>query len=176
MDKVRAALGDRTAVEWAPAQAISDVLNRLAALALGLCLAGCSVMWVSNYDKESVDRTNEISKSIIKFYQELMATDINGRPAAISRTLGKSQSDIESLIRLHVLREEARTKNIESADIARNLLRSWEAFSASHRSKDKTALSDETLISERSILERHLRSGFSAEEAKKPGAGSSSAK
>ena len=176
MDQVRAALGDRAAFEWALARAVSHFLSRLAVLVLGLSLAGCSVMWVSNYDKESVDRTTEISKSIIKFYQELMVTDINSRPAAVSRTLGKSQSDVESLIRLHVLREEARTKNIEGATIARNLLRSWEAFSASHRSKDKTALSDETLISERSILERHSRAGFSAEEAKKPGASSSSAK
>ena len=112
MDKVRAASGDRTAFEWAPVQVVSYFLSRLVVLVLGLSLAGCSVMWVSNYDKESVDRTTEISRSIIKFYQELMATDINARPAAISRTLGKSQSDVESLIRLHALREEARAKNI----------------------------------------------------------------
>jgi len=146
----------------------------LVSLLLGLSLAGCSVMWVSNYDKESVDRTTEISKAVIKFYQDLLATDVKSRPAAIAGPFGKREGDVASIMRLHVLREEGRSKNAEGALVARNLVLSWEKFSTSHASADKTALSDSTLIAERGILERHLRSGFRAEEAKKMSASADS--
>ena len=140
-----------------------------AAAVLALIVSGCAVMWVSTYDKESVERTAEISKSILKLYQDLLATDPAKRAAAVAGPLSTRHGDIETQIRLHLLREQARAKNAESVTIAGNLLESWQKFTANHRSSDPTALSDATLNIERGVLERHLRAAFIAEEAKKPG-------
>ena len=142
-----------------------------AAAVLALVVSGCAVMWVANYDKESVDRTTEISKSILKLYQELLSIDPAKRAAAVSGPLGTRHGDIETQIRLHLLREQARAKNTESTTIAGNLLESWRKFSANHRSSDPSALNDTTLNIERGVLERHLRAAFIAEEAKKLGGG-----
>gem|GEM_PF-2676192 len=135
--------------------------------AFTLLLGGCAVAWVSAYDKESVDRTTEISKSVLKLYQDLLATEPAKRKAALAGAVGPRQGDIESLMRLHLLKEQARAKNEEGTKIAENLLETWQRFSLSHRSDDTTALSDATLGVERGILERHLRAAFVAEEAKK---------
>ncbi|MBT2298983.1 hypothetical protein J7E70_00765 [Variovorax paradoxus] len=150
---------------------VSSLMTWLYSALLGLTLVGCSVMWVSDYDKEAVDRTNEISKSVLKFYQDLTATDASKRAAAIAGPLGKSQGDVESQIRLHLLREQARARNAESSKIATNLLGSWQTFSASHKTGTASALSDATLRVERGILERELRAAFIAEEGKKLGNG-----
>ena len=140
--------------------------------AITLVLSGCAVTWVSAYDKDAVERTTEISKAVLKHYQDLLAIEPNRRRPAAVGALGTKQGDIESLMRLHVLKEQARAKNNESAKVAENLLESWQKFSLSHRSDDSTALSDATLNIERGILERHLRAAFVAEEAKKLGSGS----
>jgi hypothetical protein len=142
---------------------------------LALALGGCAVTFVDNYNKESVERINEISKSVLKFYQDLLATEPSKRPAAMAGALGTRQGDVESQIRLHVLREQARMKNEDSAKIATNLLASWQTFGASHKFGSPSALSDATLGVERSILERELRAAFAAEEAKKLGGGGGAA-
>jgi hypothetical protein len=126
-------------------------------------------LWVSNYDKESVDRATEISKSILKVYQRLFATEPGKRAVAMAGPLGAKHGDVESQIRLHLLREQGRERNIESTKIVGNLLESWQTFTVSHRSTDPSALNDNTLNIERGILERHLRAAFTAEEAKKLG-------
>jgi hypothetical protein len=137
-----------------------------------LLLGGCAVTWVSAYDKESADRTTEISKSVLKLYQDLLATEPSRRKAAVAGAMGPRHGDIETLMRLHLLKEQARgAKNDESIKVAENLLETWQKFSASHRSDDPTALSNATLEVERGILERHLRAAFVAEEAKKLGGG-----
>ena len=144
----------------------------VAIAAIALLLTGCAVLWVSAYDKDAVERTTEISKAVLKHYQDLLAIEPNRRRAAIAGALGTKQGDIESLMRLHVLKEQARAKNDESAKVSENLLESWQKFSRSHRSDDSTALNDVTLNIERGILERHLRAAFVAEEAKKLGSAS----
>ena len=151
--------------------ALPRLVALFAATVLALIVSGCAVMWVANYDKESVDRTTEISKSILKLYQELIATEPAKRAAAVSGPLGARHGDIESQIRLHLLREQARAKNGESTTIVGNLLESWQKFTANHRSSDPLALTDTQLNIERGVLERHLRAAFVAEEAKKPGGG-----
>lgn len=153
---------------------LSRLLALFAATFLAMLVSGCAVMWVSAYDKESVDRTTDISKSALKFYQDLMATEPGKRAAAVSGSLGQRHGDIESQIRLHLLREQARPRNIESTTIAGNLLESWQAFTASHRSANPSALSDAVLTIERGVIERHLRAAFIAEEAKKLGGGAAS--
>jgi hypothetical protein len=137
-----------------------------ATLVLALLLGGC-VTFVSSFDQASVDRTNEISKSVLALYQELLAAAPADRPAAMAGPLRAKQGDIETQIRLHVLREQARTPNDEGSTVAGNLLESWQTFSTSHLSGNDTALTDATLNAERQILERHLRSAFVAEESKK---------
>jgi hypothetical protein len=132
-----------------------------------LLLSGCSVFWISAYDKEAVDRTTEISKQVIKFYQDILVLDPDMRRPALSQAMASREGDIESTMRLHLLREEARQKNEEGVKVAKNMLASWRAFALNHRTDDKTALGDETLAAEREILERHLRSAFVAEEAKR---------
>jgi hypothetical protein len=137
----------------------------VAAVALAM-LGGC-VTLVSSYDQESVDRTAQISKSVLTLYQQLLSTPPEDRRAAVNGPLAQSIGDIETQMRLHLLREQARDMNSEGATVAENLLKSWLEFSASHRSEDETALSDATLNIERGILERHLRAAFVAEESKK---------
>lgn len=134
---------------------------------LSLLLTGCAVHWVSAYDKESADRTTEISKSVLKLYQDLLTTPAARRKTAVAGEMGQRHADVETMIRIHLLKEQGRAKNDEGAKIAENLLESWLKFSASHRSDDSTALTDATLNAERTILERHLRSAFTAEEARK---------
>lgn len=134
-------------------------------------LGGCAVMWVADYDKDSVARTTEISKSVLKVYQDLLSTEVSKRGAAMAGPMAARHGETESLIRVHLLREQARAKNAESTTIVGNLLEAWQKFSANHRSADATALNDVVLGIERGILERHLRAAFVAEEAKKLGGG-----
>ena len=148
---------------------LSPILAFFATAFLGLLVTGCAVSWVGNYDKESVDRTTEISKSVLKLYQDLIATAPDKRAVAVAGPLNAAYGNVESQIRLHLLREQARAKNTASTKIAENLLDSWRTFSANHRSTDEAALSDTELAIERGILERHLRAAFVAEEAKKLG-------
>ena len=152
----------------------SRTLGLLASAFFGLLLSGCAVTWVGNYDKESVDRTTEISKSVLKIYQDLMATPADKRGAAVAGPIGTAHGNVESLMRLHLLREQARGTNKEGADIAGNLLKSWQEFMSSQRSGKELTLTDSQLDIERRELERHLRAAFAAEEAKKLGGGSKS--
>ena len=149
-------------------------LALVASTFLALLLSACAVNWVGNYDKESVDRTTEISKSVLKLYQDLMATSAEKRSAAVAGPIGTAHGNVESLIRLHLLREQARATNTEGTTVAGNLLESWQKFTSNHRSADPSALSDTMLNIERGILERHLRAAFMAEEAKKLGGGAKS--
>lgn len=156
-----------TALTWARWRMVG-----LAGLAgLLFLLAGCSVMWVSTYDRESVDRSTEISRSVLKLYQDLLTTEPARRKAAVAGPLATRHADVETQMRLHLLKEQARSKNDEGTRVAENLLASWIAFSKNHRSDDASALADITLTTERGILERHLRAAFTAEEAKKLGGG-----
>jgi hypothetical protein len=134
-------------------------------VALAALLSACVL--VPAYDQASVDRTTEISKSVLTFYQDLLSTGADQRRAAVTGPMSKTQGEIETQMRLHLLREQGRTMNEEAVAIANNLLQSWQTFANSHRVGDATALSDATLNAERSILERHLQSAFQAEEAKK---------
>jgi hypothetical protein len=139
-------------------------------VALALLASGCAT-FVSSYDQDSVDRTTAISKSVLSLYQDLLATPAAERKAAVNGTLGKRQGDVETELRLHLLREQARQMNDESIEIAKNLLQSWQTFSKSHREGDATALADATLEIERGTMERQLGAAFKAEEAKKLAAG-----
>ena len=125
---------------WARGGLLSPILAFFATAFLGLLVSGCAVSWVGNYDKESVDRTTEISKSVLKLYQDLIATAPDKRAAAVAGPLHTLYGDIESQIRLHLLREQARAKNTASTNIADNLLESWRKFSANHRSNANAAL------------------------------------
>lgn len=130
-------------------------------------VAGCSAIFIPPHDSASVERIDHISRSVLGFYQELFDLAPTQRKAALKSRLGKSQSDIESQMRLHLLREQARAKNTDSITVATNMLASWQRFSANHLGADATALSNDTLIAERELMERHLGSAFQAEEAKK---------
>jgi hypothetical protein len=144
--------------------------RRTAALitaAVAFAILGGCVTLVSSYDQDSVDRMTQISKSVLTVYQQLLATPVADRRAAVTGTLAESIGDIETQMRLHLLREQAREMNSEGATVAQNLLDSWIKFSTNHRSGDETALSDATLNVERGILERELLAAFEAEGAKK---------
>lgn len=142
-------------------------LTWLISALLAVALWGCAAIAVSDFDKESVERSTEISKAVLKFYQDLTALEPNKRTAAMAGALGAKQGDIDTQMRLHLMREQARSKNTESIDIASNLLASWQKFSANHLSTDNTALNNAVLNIERMEMERHLRAAFKAEEAKK---------
>lgn len=152
----------------------SRTLVLVASTFLALLLSACAVNWVGNYDKESVDRTTEISKSVLKVYQDLMAIPLDKRAAAVAGPISTAHGNVESLMRLHLLREQARATNKEGAEIAGNLLESWQKFMSSQRSGKELTLTDDQLSVERMELERHLRAAFVAEEAKKLGGGAKS--
>ena len=152
----------------------SRALSLIASFFFALLLSACAVNWVGNCDKDSIDRTTEISKSVLKLYQDLMATSSVKRAAAVAGPIGTAHGNVESLIRLHLLREQARATNSESTTVATNLLKSWQKFTTNHRSTDPSALSDTVLNIERGVLERHLRAAFVSEEAKKFSGGAKS--
>lgn len=136
---------------------------------VSLLLNGCSVFWISAYDKESTDRVTEISRQVIKIYQDLLAVEGKEKRVVLASTLKTQEGDVESLMRLHLLKEQARQKNEDSIKVAESMLESWRTFTANHRTGDATALSDATLSVERGVMERYFRSAFVAEEAKKLG-------
>ncbi len=143
-------------------------------LALLLGLAGCAVSWVSSYERESVERNSAIAGALLGLYQDLLELEPAQRPAAMKGALGSRHRAIETQMRLHLLREQARPRNEQSIAIAGHLLAAWRNFAAAHRLAQGEALSDAQLEIERGILERHLRAGFVAEEAKRLGGGAAS--
>ena len=83
-----------------------------------LLLSGCAVTFVSSYDPESVNRTTEVSKSVLALYQELIAIEPAERKAAVTGPLRTKHGDIETQIRVHLLREQGRTPNTEGETVA----------------------------------------------------------
>jgi hypothetical protein len=151
-----------------PISAILDFSLKLCMAALmAWAVSGCAVSWVSAYDKQSIERTTEISKNALAFYQQIITTEPGERAAAVNGSLNAKYGDIDTQIRVHLLLEQARARNTDSAKIIFKLLGSWEKFSENHHSKDSTALTNATLNAERGILEEHLRAALIAEESKK---------
>jgi hypothetical protein len=140
----------------------------VAGLLLGV-LVGCATT-LSPYDKDAIDRTSDVSKAVYKYYQKLFALSDAQRNASALATLQEAEGDVETLMRLHLLREQARVLNDQSIQIATNLLASWQHFATMRKAtNDPTALTLETLGVQRQVLERHLRAALVAEEAKKLG-------
>lgn len=128
-------------------------------------------MWVSSYDKSAIGRLEDISKSTLKFYQDLLGIEAPRRREAALSSLKTAQGDIETQMRIHVLREQARADNPDSTRVAENLLRSWREFAALRASGRADVFNDAVLDSQRTQIERQLKAAFAAEEAKKPGGG-----
>lgn len=145
------------------------LVRLFASLLVALAVGGCSVFWVSAYDKESVDRTLEISRGILSLFQQLMATDEAERARLVAGPLQPKYGQIDTQIRVHLLRERVKAQNGDSCDAIAALQASWKKFSQAHRSKSADALKDVTLEIERGILERELQAVLQAEEAKKLG-------
>ena len=131
--------------------------------------AGCAVSWISSYDKQSVERTTEISRNSLGLYQQLLEIPAGQRRQAVAGPLHTRYGEVETQIRVHLLQEQARADNADSSSILGNLLDSWQKFSSHHQSGASDALTDATLKAERGVLERHLRAALVAEESKKLG-------
>ncbi len=138
-------------------------------IGLSLTLSACSIVLVAPYDEAAVSRITEISKSVLKFYDDLLALPGEKRHAAVTGPLKPRCGEIETLMRVHLLREKARDKNDEGEKIAQNLLDAWKTFGTTHAGSDTSLLSDTALDIERKIFERHLISAFTSEEARKLG-------
>jgi hypothetical protein len=152
---------------WLRARTATTIL----AAVLVWLASGCAATLIAPYDQKSVDRTTEISKSIIGLYQQLLSTEPEKRAALVKGPLAPRYDEIATQIRVHLLLESARAKNSESTTIATTLLDSWQEFSAHQRSPKDDALTNATLNVQRQILERELRSALVAEESKKLGGG-----
>jgi hypothetical protein len=161
-------------VRWrlSATRAIFGMLLALASVSLGAC-AGFAV---SDFDQASADRTVALSRNIYAAYQELLSTPADKREALVSGDFAKQVDAITTGLRVHLLQEQARPRNKESAVIAADLLTSWEKFSTQQRAhKQPDHLADITLQIERTILTRELRAALVAEQAKKPGSGGAQA-
>lgn len=145
----------------------------LAALgaALALLTGGCAVQWVSTFDRDAVVRIDEIARTSLGVYQDLLARPPAARPAAVAGPLAPRYGEVETLMRLHLLRERARTKNAGSIRIAENLLAAWQNFARHQRGGAADALATAVLEVQRMELERHLAAAYEGEEAKKLGGG-----
>jgi len=130
-------------------------------------MAACTTILVPSYDGDAIARTTDSYREILSLYGALSALPQAQRPDAANGALSARYADIEDGLQVHLLREQARSKNDESIEIAGNLLEKWRVFSASHRSGDPEELSDAKLGIERTLIEREFRSAFKAEEAKK---------
>lgn len=137
-------------------------------IVLWLGLSGCTITPLAPYDEAGVARITEISKSVLAVYGDLLAVPEDKRRDTIVTSFKPRYAEIETSMRLHLLREQARGEsNKEGIRIAENLIETWVRIATQHAGDASGHLSSEQLIVERGLLERHLLSAFTAEEARK---------
>ena len=150
-----------------------------AALATTLALlTGCATLTtVSSHDRAAVERIDEIARQSLEVFQDLLALPVARRAAAVTGPLAPRYGKVETLMRLHLLRETARQRNDDSIRTARGLLENWREFGQAQRDaaaqaldgRRSDALGDLALDAQRQILERQLVAALEGEEAKKLG-------
>lgn len=93
---------------------------------VAFALAGCANL-VSSFDQAGVTRITELSKKSLAVYQSLIDTKVGARPDALTGALTKMVSDLQTDIRVHLVFEEARDKNVGSIEAAKQLSGFWES-------------------------------------------------
>lgn len=139
----------------------------VAALLLSMSLAACAVSWIAPHDKDAADRIDDISRRVLTMYQDLLLVQEPRRAAAVAGAFKVRHAEIETRMRMHLLQEEARNANRQSARIARLMLETWQSKGAALARADPTARSDATLAAHRRDMHDLLKSAIVAEEAKK---------
>ncbi|KFI33511.1 hypothetical protein CG51_13115 [Haematobacter missouriensis] len=134
-------------------------------IALSLALAGCAPQ-LALYDAGTVDRAADLATLTIGIYQDLLILPPSERAAAVER-LRPRYAEVETRLRVQLLREESRVANATSAVAARELLILWQKASAGQLRGDPAALSSATLLTYRDRIERLFRTLLSAEESKR---------
>jgi hypothetical protein len=157
----------------------ATAIRRIAAFWLMWCsllMAGCVTLGVADFDQSSLDRSTALSRSILGAYQELLSTPRDKREALVEGDFDKRCNDITTSLRVHLLLEQTRPRNAESAAIVKDLLATWEKYAGKHKKHaEPDHLGDATLLIERALLTRLLTAALVAEQAKKPGSGGAQA-
>ena len=131
-------------------------------------LTACQTVFIGPYEKEAVDRITETSKQGLKFYEDLLLLD-SAEKRKVALTTGELKtrpSDLELMMRLHLIKERGRQKNGDSEEIADKTLTSWINFSRENL-KNQELLSNSGLESQRNTMTNHFVSALRAEDIKK---------
>jgi hypothetical protein len=133
----------------------------MVAAAILLLTAGCAITLISDYDKKSVDDITEIAADVFTFYDHLLET-----PEAKRRYKPNSQTygDIDTKIRVYLMRQEGRPLNSESVDIAKTILSEWETTRERHRRSD--VYTSFLVVTHRDRYQRLFTAALNAEKAK----------
>jgi hypothetical protein len=114
---------ERTAYAW---QRGARVLALALFLLTGIQCA--PIRLVADYQQATLDETLRLAQDVDAFYLTMLETD--ERPYA---PYAERYIAIEAALGSHVLREESRPLNTESARIAEIILGRWQAYRARHR-------------------------------------------
>lgn len=88
---------------------------------LTLKLAG-----INNSKKPIHCQKTQTTKNVLSLYQQIITTEPGKRTAAVNGSLNAKYGEIDTSIRVHLLLEQARVRNTDSATIISNMLGSWE--------------------------------------------------
>lgn len=91
---------------------------------------GCSVNLIATYDQTAVNDIIQAYQLVDSFYQKLSATPEEQRDY---KSFSTDYENIESCLRVLVLKNSARTLNKESTEIAKNILGLWQKYKNNHQ-------------------------------------------
>jgi hypothetical protein len=141
-----------------------------ALLSLVILLQGCAVHLVADYDQQSEDRLITSYEKICRFYDDLSSATPEARAYEGFR---ERYPEIDTDLRVLLLRQKVRAKNDESVQITAKILEAWEVTRDRHArySIDPDRANDpypESLIRfDRAQFDAHFQAAVAAERAKK---------
>jgi hypothetical protein len=126
-------------------------------------IPGCSIQLIAPYDVDTQRSTFECAKLVDHFYGKLLETDDQNRQYA---KFVDQYVAIEAELNALVLRNKVRKLNVDSTDIAEQILKFWQKYKARHKKDDTYSTGNAEL--ERDRFARLFAYAVRAEDAKKP--------
>ena len=130
-------------------------------LVLASVLSGCAIKLVADYDEKTEQDVTALSAQVIGFYDQLLEKKSDERTYdAAAATYG----DIETKMRVLLLRQQVRPLNQESEKQVGLMLEEWERVRALH--KGKQSYPDVLIRTHRRNFERYFVAILRAEKAR----------
>lgn len=141
-----------------------------ALLGLVILLQGCAVHLVADYDQQSEDRLIASYEKICRFYDDLSSTAPQDRSYA---AFTEGYAEIDTDLRVLLLRQRGRTKNEESVKIITKILEAWTSTRERHQryssepERADNQYPDSAIRLDRTQFDAHFEAAVVAERAKK---------